>query len=66
MIIVVIIPGLQSIHLNRQKDLLSAEESVYLGEACEHDPCLELVMINPGMSPHVLRSVQTSILFNTV
>lgn len=66
MIILVIIPGLQSIHLNKQKDLLSAEESVYLGEACEHDPCLELVMISPGMFPHVLRSVERYTLFNTV
>jgi hypothetical protein len=66
MIILVIIPGLQSIHLNKQKDLLFAVESMYPGEAYEHDPCLELVMISPGMFPHMLKSVGTYALFNTV
>jgi hypothetical protein len=66
MIILVIIPGLQSRHLNKQKDLLFAGESMCLGEACERGPCLELVMISPGMFPHVLRSVGAYTLFNTV
>lgn len=56
--VLVIIPGLLSTRLNKQKDLLSAEESMYLDEACEYDPCLELAMISLGMSPHVLRSVE--------
>jgi hypothetical protein len=57
--VLVIIPGLLSIHLNKQKDLLFAGESMYLDEAYECDPCLESAMISLGMSPHVLISVET-------
>lgn len=64
--VLVIIPGLLSTHLNKQKDLLSAGESMYLDEACECDPCLELAMISLGMSPHVLRSVEKHPLCNSL
>jgi hypothetical protein len=65
-ITLVIIPGPQSTHLNKQKDPLSVGESTSLDEACECDPCLELAMTNPGMSPHVLKSVETHPLPNTI